>query len=609
MRFRNSLVLSAFVILISSLFSTSPLAAAQGTGPEMIIDVDMTVSGLSSLDCSGHVTLTIAGQAAQELRYHIASSFDSDANQYLDVTEAKRFMNGVSQAVVGRIYWGMSITSSTNFSSLLDARVADQTSGVINTVLDSLVDLTFSFDFEGSASSEDRAIEPAQSAYDTFVQSLSSGTGYLFNGTLIVHHKTTYFGLGSYTQPDLSDGKLSSIRTPAGTIVRYSLEADTGLGTDFNDTLRYQDFSIMENQQISFVVLLVGCYMVFRIPGRQFDKFEKLHPRKFRKFAKPLISVRLASILWIALLCVLYLFPFAFSWISVNAMFYAAYLFFLAPLAVVGEYYFGKFMYDRATLKIPDESIVEIKQARVEPAEEEGEILCKVCYTPIEAGLDLFRCTCGLTMHVGCAEKSKTCPSCGEVLFAQHSRSIQCRACGESFMYSGSEDAYSIQCTKCGAFQEDIKPGKNYLVVDEDPRNAFMMIRAMAKMDRPTMCLTSQFPGKIRADYDLGDVQIKWFSDSTTDIDNINPMDLEGAPMEVVSTFLMTTKSAGVLLDGVDVLIEANGFDKLFAFIKRLNDLASIHGSTIILYLNKKSLPDDKFQKISGQYDEVHDYQ
>src|SRR5512137_1136598 len=104
MRSRNSLVLSAFVILVSSLFSMSPLAAAQGTGPEMVIDVDMTVSGLSSLDCSGHVTLTIAGQAAQELRYHIASSFDSDANQYLDVTEAKRFMNGVSQAVVERIY-------------------------------------------------------------------------------------------------------------------------------------------------------------------------------------------------------------------------------------------------------------------------------------------------------------------------------------------------------------------------------------------------------------------------------------------------------------------------------------------------------------------------
>lgn len=609
MRARNSLALFVLVILVTSLFSGSSASAAQGTGPEMVVDVDMTISGISSLDGSGRVTLTVGGDAVQQLRVQIATHFDSDGNQHLDIPEAKRFMNAVAQSFIGKIYWGMSITSSTNFSNVPDAKVADETSGLINTILDSQADLAFSVDFECSATSEDRSIEPAQSAFDTFAWSLHDATEYLFNGTFVVHHRTTYLGLGSFTQPNLVDGKLTSLRTPAGTVIWYSLQTETGSTTEFNDSLRYQTFSIMENPQISFAVLLVGCYMIFRTPGRQFDKFEKLHPRKFRKFAKPLATVRIAGLLWIVFLSVLYLLPYVFSWVSADALFYAAFLFFLVPAAVVVEYYFGKFMYDRAALKIPDESIVEIKQARIEPTAEEGEILCKVCYTPIEAGLDMFRCTCGLTMHVSCAEKSQTCPSCGAVLFAQHTRSIQCRACGESFMYSGSEDAYSIQCTKCGAFQEEIKPGKNYLVVDHDPRNAFMMIRAMAMMDRPTLCLTSQFPGKIRADYDLGEVPIKWFSDSSTDIDNINPMDLEGAPMETVSTFLMTTKSSGVLLDGVDMLIQANGFDKLLAFIKRLNDLASIHGSTIILSLDKKSISEEQFQKISDEFDEIHDYQ
>jgi hypothetical protein len=212
-------------------------------------------------------------------------------------------------------------------------------------------------------------------------------------------------------------------------------------------------------------------------------------------------------------------------------------------------------------------------------------------------------------MHVDCAEKAQTCPQCGQPLVQLNTRSISCRACGEVFLYSGDEDAYSIQCTKCGAFQEEIIPGKNYFIVDEEPRNAFMMIRAMGLSNRPALCLTTSFPGKIRSDYNLENVLIKWFSDSTTDIDNINPKDLEGDVMEIVSTFLMTTKEAGVLLDGIESLIEMNGFDKALAFVKRLNDLAKTHGSTILLSLNKTKLPPEQFKTISGEFDEVHDYQ
>jgi hypothetical protein len=176
-------------------------------------------------------------------------------------------------------------------------------------------------------------------------------------------------------------------------------------------------------------------------------------------------------------------------------------------------------------------------------------------------------------------------------------------------MYSGTEDSYSVQCTKCGAFQEDIKAGRNYMVVDEDPRNAFMMIRAIGLSGRPAMCLTVQFPGKIRSEYDLREVSVKWFSDSSMDIDNINPTDLDGDPMEIASTFLMTSKEAGILVEGIDTLTELNGFDKVLAFIKRLNDLAAIHGSTIVLSLDKKKMSEAQFKTISDEFDEIHDYE
>jgi hypothetical protein len=564
---------------------------------------------LGDLTGTGSAEITYTGNAASTMRKAIFNESDKNGDQWLDVNETIDFLDGVSYSLLGKPYWGITVESATNFTTKTKEYITSHTSGLVQSQWDSTALLMFKIGFEGKGLGATKMVETAQGAYDAFGAAVYDFTGYRFNGTLVLKHRVTTLVIGSYTNPEIADGGISELRAPFGNVVWYSFEGNVSSGSTSDDQIAYSSFSIMENQQISFIVLFVGCLMILRMPGKNFDKYAKLHPRKFRRYAKPLMSVRISAYVLAAVLVVLYLFPYLFSFISKSAMIYAAYLYLLVPVAIVGEYFFSKAMYNKAAISIPDESIIEVKQALIMPEEGEGEILCKVCYKPIEAGLEIFQCNCGFTMHVECAEKVQTCPSCGEMLFPQRTRSIQCRACGETFLYSGSEDPYSIQCVKCGAFQEEIKGGKNYLVVDEDPRNAFMMIRAMSLSERPAMCLTIQFPGKIRSEYDLGNVQIKWLSESSTDIDNVNPKNLDGDSMELVSTFLMTTKEAGVLLDGIESLIEMNGFDKVLAFVKRLNDLAAIHGSTIILSINKKVVPQEQFKSISDEFDEIHDYQ
>ena len=63
------------------------------------------------------------------------------------------------------------------------------------------------------------------------------------------------------------------------------------------------------------------------------------------------------------------------------------------------------------------------------------------------------------------------------------------------------------------------------------------------------------------------------------------------------------------MIEGTESLIELNGFDKVLAFIKRVNDLAAIHGSTIILSVDKKRLSEGQFKAISDEFDEIHDYE
>ena len=590
------------------LIATAP-ASSQGLGNEMTIEGRILISGLTTLDGSATIKVTYSGDTATDVRQATFSNFDETGDQYLRTEEVRQFLTTVSDHMIGKIVWGFSIDSTTNYSEKSDAYVIDHTSGLVNSAWDSTDPISFTVSFSGSGSMKNREIEAGQGLYESLSLAVASATGYRHDGWCVVDIRVSSFIIGSFSSPDLDGGEMNAARTPMGDILWYSFSGDANAATPIPDKVTYRSFSIMDNQQIAFVALLVCLLLILGTPRKDFDKFEKLHPKKFRKYAKPLLVVW-ASAFALATVCVvLYVLPFLFAFSSPNSYLLAGYLYVVLPLAVVGEHFFSKFMYGRAALNIPDESTIEVKQAVIEPEAKEGEWLCKSCYMPIEETLDMFQCSCGATMHVKCAERSQTCPQCGTVLFPQLTRSIECKSCGETFLYSGNEDGYSIQCTKCGAFQEQVAPGRNYLIVNEDPHNAFTMIRALGKTDRQAMCLTTQFPGKVRSDYDMESVEIKWFSDSTTDIDNVNPKDLDADPMEIISTFLMTTKGSGVMLEGVETLIELNGFDKVLVFIKKINDLASTHGSTIILALNKTKLTESQYKAISEQFDETHDFQ
>jgi len=603
------------ILSIALLLVVCAPASSQGLGNEMTIKGRILISGLTSLDGEATVTVTYSGDTAISAREAIFNAFDDSSDQWMGSGEVKYFLETLSAQMVGKIVWGFTIDSTTNFTQKTDSYIADHTSGLVNTNWEATDPISFTFSFSGSGSMSDREIEAGEGLYEALSLSMAAATttetatGFMHDGWCAIDLRVSAFIIGSFSSPHLSEGDMSSVRTPLGDIMWYSFSGDASALNAIDDRVTYRSFSLMDNQQIAFAVLLICLLLILRIPTRDFDKFEKLHPKKFRKYAKSLPVVWISAIALAAVGVVLCLLPFLFAFSSPNTFLFAGYLYLVLPLTVVAEHFISKFMYGRAALNIPDESSVEVKQAMMEPETKEGEWLCKSCYMPIEETLDIFQCSCGATMHVKCAERAQTCPLCGTVLFPQLTRSIECRACGETFLYSGSEDGYSIQCTKCGAFQEQVAPGKNYLVVDQDPHNAFAMIRALGKTDRQAMCLTTQFPGKVRSDYDMESVEIKWFSDSTTDIDNVNPKDLDGDPMEVVSTFLMTTKGAGVMLEGIDTLIEMNGFEKVLNFVKKINDLASTHGSTIILAMNKKKVTESQFKAISELFDETHDFQ
>ena len=577
----------------------------------MTVRSDMQLTSMGSLSGSGHLTVTFSGDAASDMRQHMLSEFDSNINQIMEPEEVSGFLEALSSAFEGRSYWGITMAFDYDFANMSSEDAVDLTDGVVGHDMSSTSDLSVSFDLTGDGQTFSKVILITQSAVEIFWGAFEEVVGYQFDGIMRLEHRTVLLGVGSFTTPETTNGTFQELRTPAGAVLWYTTEfqVDEDVPVD-SESIFYERFSVMENPQIAFVLLFVGTYMLARMPKRRFEKFRKLHPRRYRKYARPKNSVRAVVLGLIAAMWVLYVLPFVFSPVTGGALLYSYYFMLIVPACVVAGYAVSRRVYDRSALDIPEESVIEVRQALVEPEGPEVIGTCPLCYQPIEADTDVHQCeSCGADMHLACAERAQACPACSAILFPHDTRSIECKVCGESFLHSGDEDPYSIQCTRCGAFQEEVEAGKNYLVIDRDSTMAYRMIRAMGVSGRPALVLTAEFPGKIRSEYSLGDeVDVRWLSDSTTDIDNVNPKDLEGDAMETVSTFLMTTKRAGLLIDGVAHMVDLNGFDKVLAFIRRMNDLAMIHGSSIILAINKELVGEDEFAAVCDEFDELHDY-
>ncbi|HIH00495.1 TPA: DUF835 domain-containing protein [Thermoplasmata archaeon] len=600
-------------LFLSLLLSLSGGALAQGDGhvPGMSVETTMSLTSVGDLDGTGHLEITVTGEHAAELRQHILSEYDGDMNQVIDREEARETMVALADAISGRTYWGVTMNVTTDFANVTLTDMSNWVVNLIHTDWESTADLRFSMDIGCRGAGFSKVIFITEGAVDTFVDGFSDCTGYAFEGSMHLSHRVVAFGFGSFAYPEIVNGTIQELRSPAGTVIWYSCDFEVEDFTAMTqETISYERFSLAENQQFAFAVLLIGSLLIARMPKHRFENFRKLHPKKYRKYARPKNSVRISAVAVLAAIWIPYLLPFIFSFLASDFMVYSYYFLFIVPAGVVTEYVFSRRVYNRSALDIPEEAVIEVKQAMVEADIPTAESLCSLCYKPIEVPEEVQTCdSCGTEMHVECADRAQACPNCGGILFPQDTRSIECKSCGESFLHTGKEDPYSIQCTRCGAFQEEVEASKNYLVVDKDPTMAYRMIRAMGISGRPAMVMTTEFPGKTRANFELGEeVDVRWFSDSTTDIDNVNPKDLEGDAMETASTFLMTTKRAGLLIDGVDVLIEMNGFDRVMAFIRRMNDLAMIHGSSILMFTYKVDLDEEQYRAISEEFDEIHDY-
>ena len=126
-----------------------------------------------------------------------------------------------------------------------------------------------------------------------------------------------------------------------------------------------------------------------------------------------------------------------------------------------------------------------------------------------------------------------------------------------------------------------VQEGLCYVVRERKPFLAYKLFESSLTEGVPRLCVTRQFPEKVREAFDLKDTRILWLS-HTPGVDHHNPTSI-GTLATVISSFVERYKRCVVLIDGLEYLVINNGFQQVLRFVEHINEQVMQSRSTILI--------------------------
>jgi archaellum biogenesis ATPase FlaH len=123
--------------------------------------------------------------------------------------------------------------------------------------------------------------------------------------------------------------------------------------------------------------------------------------------------------------------------------------------------------------------------------------------------------------------------------------------------------------------------GLCYVVRERKPFLAYKLFEGALAEGVPGLCVTRQFPDKVREIFDLKDTRILWLS-HTPGKDHHNPTSI-GTLATIISSFIERYRKCFVLIDGLEYLVINNGFQQVLRFVEHINEQVMQSQSTVLV--------------------------
>ncbi len=430
-------------------------------------------------------------------------------------------------------------------------------------------------------------------------------------------------GTLSFQDFDIRSGRAILIRTPAGEILLYGAAYSSSAPPE--DATRYRGFDFFENPQALFIVLIVTAYLTSWFQDKIFAGYRARHPLKYRMTAGRIPWLVWVARVFIILFVLFYFVPSFFGLFGASNAFITGPIFWAFSIAsTAGLAIVSWLLYERLAKLIPPEEAGAYApmaplaggEAPPPPPPELEELArqrvltCARCGKEIQDLKAALKCRCGQVYHETCAAEIGRCPNCQRELdiarpAEKRMVTAKCPSCGEIQIVAETADLMQTRCEACGALLREIERGYNYLVLAPENDLALEWFHSIVKKDVPGLAMSTTFQEKLRKEFGFEGVDLYWLTDTDTGPKSIDPKRIDFEMMRALSNFIKRTKGGAVLLDGLEYLVVENSFERVLKFIKKVNDLASVHEVTLIIPVTAGSLGSDELTLLRKEFDRV----
>lgn len=144
-----------------------------------------------------------------------------------------------------------------------------------------------------------------------------------------------------------------------------------------------------------------------------------------------------------------------------------------------------------------------------------------------------------------------------------------------------------------------LEHGMSYLVENEDPTDAYRLFVEEITHGSQGLCITRDFPNKIRKVYGLAQTPVLWLSNAEAEY-AVEPVQL-GKLYHKIEDFLKKAQSPIIMITGLEYLIVQNNFHSALKFLQLVRDQISIHDSILIASISPSTMGDKDLKLIERE--------
>ncbi|RLF48942.1 MAG: hypothetical protein DRN20_03385 [Thermoplasmata archaeon] len=152
-----------------------------------------------------------------------------------------------------------------------------------------------------------------------------------------------------------------------------------------------------------------------------------------------------------------------------------------------------------------------------------------------------------------------------------------------------------------------IEWGTAYLIEEDKPKMSFSIFKSLLSDDVKGLCISREYPDKIKKKYGLDDVPMFWLSATDSEY-SIHPTEM-GKLLYSVEKFLKSCTEQNfkpvILLSGLEYLITQNNYGSVLKFLQLLNEQITIHDSVLIVPISPSTLDKSALKMIEREMEVV----